>query len=77
MTTALKYASCSGPWRNLGFVGKAKSDMRNSGEMLRSGMMSLVGRSDAAHGGLSTEGKCRLGYVVGLVPSSPTGPSHI
>ena len=39
--------------------------------------MSLVGWSDAAYGDLSQNGKCRLGYLIGLMASSLTGPCHV
>ena len=39
--------------------------------------MSLVGWSDAALGGRSTEGKSRVGFVIGLKSSSFSGPFHI
>ena len=39
------------------------------GESTHRGTMTLVGRSDAAYRDQSTEGKCRLGYVVGLMSS--------
>ena len=64
-------------WRTLRGVGKAKDDMCNRGEKMHCGSMSLVGWSDAANGGQSTDGKCRLGRVIGLMPSSSAGPSHV
>ena len=39
--------------------------------------MTLVGWSDAAYGRLSEEGKCRLGYMIGLMSSSLSGPCHV
>ena len=39
--------------------------------------MSLVGWSDAAYGRLSEEGRCRLGYIIGLMSSSLSGPCHV
>ena len=44
---------------------------------IRPGSLTLVGWSDAAYGGLSEGGRCRLGYVVGLMSSSLSGPCHI
>ena len=39
--------------------------------------MALVGRSDAAYGRLSEEGRCRLGYIIGLMSASLSGPCHV
>ena len=39
--------------------------------------MTLVGLSDAAYGDQSSEGKCRVGYVVGLMSSTAKGPFRI
>ena len=39
--------------------------------------MTLVGWSDAAYGRLSEEGRCRLGYIIGLMSSSLSGPCHV
>ena len=39
--------------------------------------MTLAGWSDAAYGDQSADGKCRLGYLIGLMPSSPLAPCHI
>ena len=39
--------------------------------------MSPVGWSDAACGDLSQNGKCRLGYLIGSMSSSLTGPCHV
>ena len=44
---------------------------------MRSGSMSLGGWSDAAYGGQSTGGECRLGYVIGLASSTLSGPRYI
>ena len=38
--------------------------------------MTFVGWSDAAYGRLSEEGRCRLGYIIGLTSSSLSGPCH-
>ena len=38
---------------------------------------SLAGWSDAAYGDLSQNGKCRLGYLIGIMSSSLTGPCHV
>ena len=39
--------------------------------------MALAGRSGAAYGDQSSLGKCRLGYAIGLMSSTLSGPSHI
>ena len=39
--------------------------------------MTLVGWSDAAYGGQSSLGDCRLGYVIGLTSSNLCGPRHL
>ena len=39
--------------------------------------MTLVGWSDAAYRNQSTEGKCRLGYVIGSTSSTLKGLCHI
>ena len=39
--------------------------------------MLLVGWSDAAFGTLAKDGRCRLGYIIGLMSSTLTGPVHI
>ena len=36
-----------------------------------------MGWSDAAYGDLSQNGKCRLGYLIGIMSSSLTGPCHV
>ena len=75
--TALKRASPSRPVGALDFAGKVTDDMRNRGETAQCGTASLVAWSDAAFGDQLTEGKCRLGYVFGLMPSSLTAPRQI
>ena len=37
----------------------------------------LGGWSDAAIGTCSQDGRCRLGYIIGLMSSNLTGPAHI
>ena len=49
----------------------------NVGERAYGGSMTLVGWFDAANGGQATEGKCRCGYMVGLMLSTLKGPCHI
>ena len=39
--------------------------------------MVMVGSSDATYWHQSTEGKCRLGFAIGLMSSSLKGPRHI
>ena len=39
--------------------------------------MMLVGWPDAAFGTHGQDGRCRLGYLIGLVSSTLTGPVHI
>ena len=65
------------PVGNLGFGGKGKDDMRNRGDKLHCETMSSAGWSDATYGDQSMEGRCRLGYVVGLMSSSLTSPRHL
>ena len=75
--TVLKYASPSHPWKILGRGDRARQDLRNRGEKVHSGSRPLVGLSDAASGGHSTEGRCRLGCAIGLTSSTLRGPCHI
>ena len=44
---------------------------------MHGGAMSLVGWSDAAYGDLTKNGKCRLGYLIGLMSSALSGPCHV
>ena len=39
--------------------------------------MALAGWSDAAYGNTTCMGKCRLGYVIGVMSSNLSGPCHI
>ena len=41
------------------------------------GTMTLAGWSDAAYGNTSRMGKCRSGYIVGVMSSNLCGPCHI
>ena len=50
--------------------------MRAEGEKMHCGEMSFVWWPDAAPGYLSKGGSCRIGYIVGLMPSSPSGPRN-
>ena len=56
-----------------GEVGK----VRQRGEKIRGGAMTLVGWAAATFGDLSTTGKCRLGCVIGLTSFTLRGPRHI
>ena len=51
--------------------------VRNAGCGSGPGAMPQAGWSDAACGDRSAEGKCGLGYVIGLTPSTLYGPCHI
>ena len=73
--TVLKYASPSFPLFPAGVDSKGRR--RRKGERVRRGALSLVGRSDAAYGDLSQDGKCRLGYLIGIMSSSLSGPCHV
>ena len=44
---------------------------------MHGGSLSLAGWSDAAYGDLSQNGKCRLGYFIGITSSSLSGPRHV
>ena len=48
-----------------------------NGEKVHGGTLSLVGWSDAAYGDLSQSGKCRLGYLIGVMSASLSGPRHV
>ena len=51
--------------------------MRHRGAKIHDGIMTPVGRPAAAYGDQSTAGKCRLGYVIGLMSFTLRGPRHI
>ena len=57
--------------------GDALGRFRARGERLHKGTLTLVGWSDAAYGKLSEDGRCRLGYIIGLMSSSLSGPCHV
>ena len=57
--------------------GKENAQMRRRTETIHGGTMTVAGWSDAAYGGQSTLGKCRLRYVIGLMSSTLRGPCHI
>ena len=69
--TVPEYASACRPWKTHGWGGKVRTRLRHRGEKVHSGSTSLAGRSGAAYGNQSTEGKCQLGYVIGLTPAMP------
>ena len=71
----LKYASSSLPLFPAGPDRKGRP--RSNGERLHSGTLSLAGWSDAAYGNLSQNGQCRLGYFIGIMSSSLSGPCHV
>ena len=73
--TALKYAAS----RKLDQDTLAPRDanVRHSKEKIHGDAMTLAGWSDAAYGEQSSLGKCRLGYVIGLMSSNLCGPCHI
>ena len=73
--TVLKYASSSKPM--FPPSGDALGRFRARGERLHKGTLTLVGWSDAAYGKLSEDGRCRLGYIIGLMSSSLSGPCHV
>ena len=51
--------------------------MRVRQEWIHCGALLIAGRSDAASGDQSAGGKCRVDYVVGLIPSTSDEPRHI
>ena len=59
------------------FAGAAKDDLCPRGEKLHCGTMSSVERSDAAFGDPWADGRRRLGYVIGFMASSITGPFYL
>ena len=75
--TVLKYESSSNPL--FPPTGDSLGRFRARGERLHKGTLTLAGWSDAAYGGLSEEGRCRLGYIIGLMSSSLSlsGPCHV
>ena len=71
----LIYASSS----QLGTVRNSPegAKMRQREEEIHSGAMTLAGWSNAALWDQSSLGKCRRGYVIGLMSSALSGPCHI
>ena len=82
VTLAEGYSTC-----RLKAPSTAPLDSRQTGEegprhrvrrgRLRGGTLTLAGWSDAAYGDLSQNEKCRLGYLIGIMSSSLTGPCHV
>ena len=72
--TVLKYVSSS----QLGQGNLAQRDveMRRRGGIIRGNTLALVGWSDAAYGVQPSLGKCRLGYVIGLMLPNLCAPCH-
>ena len=71
----LKFASSSFPLIPSGPDTKGRHRARE--ERLQEGTLTLAGWSDATYGDLSQNGKCRLGYLIGITSSSLTGPCHV
>ena len=57
--------------------GDVDGRRRQRRETIHGGTMTLVGWSNAACGDRPTTGKCRLGYVIGLMSSTLRGPCRI
>ena len=68
--TVLKYASPSYSWEALGWGDKANGALRKRVDRVHGAPRTLLGLSDAAYREQSTEGKCRVGYVIGLMSST-------
>ena len=75
--TELKYASSSKPWKALGWGDGVHRDLWNRGDRVLRCSRTLAGWSDAAYGDQLATGRCRLGYVVGLMSSTLKGPCRI
>ena len=72
---SLKYVSAS----QLGWGNPAprNANIRRRWEKLHGNFMTIAVGSDAAYGGQSRSGKCRLGYVIGLMSPNLRVPCHI
>ena len=70
--TVLKYVST--PHLPTTVRGGSGGSARGREETMRCGATSLVGQSDSAFRDQLPEGRCRLGYVFGLMSSTPAGP---
>ena len=75
--TALMYAAPPRPRTALGFAGKVVRDRRSWVGEVPCGKKSLSAWSDAPSGDQSAGGKYCLGYVIGLMSLSLSGPFHI
>ena len=73
--TVLKYFS-SGKLGQGALVPRMGDKRHRKGTIHGNGM-TLVGWSDAAYGDQSSKGKCRLGYVIGLMSSNLCGPCQL
>ena len=51
--------------------------MRQRSEKIQGNTTTLAGWSAAAYGDQSSLGKCRLGYAIGVMSSTLSGPCHI
>ena len=51
--------------------------IRRRNGKVHGGTLTLAGWSDTAYGDQPSTGKCRLGYVIGLTPSTLRGPCRI
>ena len=74
---AFKYASPSHPWEALGWGHEANWPLRGRGARVHGGSTTLFGWSNAAYGGRSTEGTCRLGFLIGMMSPTLKGQRHI
>ena len=73
--TVLKYVS-SGKL-DQGALAQRHGDVRHRKERINGNAIALAGWSDAAYEDQSSMGKCRLGYVIGLMSPNLRGPCHI
>ena len=73
--TVLKYASS--PFLLFLSETDSRGRRRTRGEKVHGGTTSLVGWSDADFGDLPQNGKCRVGYLIGLTSSPLTGPCRV
>ena len=73
--TELKYfSSCT---QGRGSLDPRIKDERHRKGAIHGNAMTLVGLSDAALGDQFSMGKCRLGYVIGIMSSNLCGPCHL
>ena len=76
-TTAPEDASSFRPWETPDGGCKGKVDLRNRVRKAHRGSTSLVGQSNAVHGDQSTEGKCRVGFTLGALSPTSSGPRRM